>query len=1258
MTEKSDTPESSSPPPGKPRRRWIRRVVLAAVGAIVLIAGVVALLPVLLSTPAGKGFVVGIANRSIAGNITIDDISLAWFSGQRITGLELTDPDGAVVLRAPTLDAPGVSLYKLVNRNGDLGHIHLDGPVATIERYADGSTNLGRALRDADAPAEKAPKKKPSPGDKTDRVPSIPANAHFTLDVSDGHITYREQGAAAVEIDVSGSIDAPGPGNITAMIKAAVRQGTDRGEAKAVLQAKNLFDVSGRCQPATATIEAQVELSGLPVDAVDRLLNQGGTVLALLGPTLDARVNLHGSATEITATIMANSQHLDARVDLTADSQRTAVAPGSSIKLSVAPEAFDHLVQGAVDAGSGPAGQFHLAEKVDITVTATAIELGHADRTLDLASATGGLQIGMSDVVLETGQGAGPVIALRNTRGLIGFAEPATVLRADISTEISHNDKAGRIDLHGRLHHYLDSTSGINPSEPNASIQLGLIDIPMSAIDALAGSGELVEAAIGPRLSIQMSSQVTRREGGGGLAGAFEMTADADFLSADVRGHVSRDGIVLTKGGQVLVAVQPHAIELLGEQYGPLPQGMGSLSLAQAANARFQITSLEFPFTDTERRTIKMGIKTLIDQIVPTGGPRFAGLALRGITVEVPDARSDQPINLVANATFEHGRRTGTMRADVAVTDAFGGSPTVHGNARVEALPTSLIETIANESGQLGIWLGESVDSIDVELTTDAQRAVSVTGRIESARLQADVGGRYSARDRLLSITDQSWIEYVVTPQAVDAWQDGRTASQTATDPRRVSLTEPAVIRTVWGGSQIGWLPESQAADTALPAPAQSTAMRFDPDRSHLHGSGTFALTLRGLIDEQSVQLSGFKVDLVAPQPGDLVSLDLSGNMVFLDRAGKPHPQGRISSSTQIEHLLTTDGAFNRPGLSITTDTHAESLPVALVDVLAGPDSQLTNLLGESADVRWQGRYTQAEPSDMDLSINATRATAHIPARIGERIELREDATATLAVSPELSKTWLKRINPLFLDAVGSKQPLKLKVKPEGLNLPVSDFSFSRIKADAELDLGTLQFQNRGLVNTLRRAFKRDTSQQPTASFTPLKVHLEDGVISYSDMTMTMDNLVLGFRGRVDQANKNLDMTMAVSGQTMAKAFGLRDVIEPGYEFEIPMRGTFDEPIVDYSSVVSEATRLAAKKYGYSEEVERVGEVLDILKGGKKQPPPDGSTDPDAEPVPEQDPVGNLLEGLLRQQLEKQKQREERRRQGEQEGAAEDKPAS
>lgn len=255
------------------RRRWPRRLIVGAV-ALALLVGA---LPWIAGLRPVTRSILGVANGMFAGRIELDSASFSWTGPIRFAGLRLVDPEGKVVVDAPTASLDR-GLWQLAFDRPRYGTLTLEGAKLDIERRADGGIDLLDVFR---AAKESPPKPDDETGDSALAV---------GLKVVGGSLTLRTPELSAPIVAEKADLDlvapaAPDP------VKGSARLAN--GESQA-LELDLTFD-----HHAGAGFDVQIRGKDWPLEAAmagvvagGRLdgavgVKQEGEALALTG---DARV--------------------------------------------------------------------------------------------------------------------------------------------------------------------------------------------------------------------------------------------------------------------------------------------------------------------------------------------------------------------------------------------------------------------------------------------------------------------------------------------------------------------------------------------------------------------------------------------------------------------------------------------------------------------------------------------------------------------------------------------------------------------------------------------------------------------------------------------------------------------------------------------------------------------------------------------------------------------------------------------------------
>jgi hypothetical protein len=523
MADKSET-GSASPSPGtgkRPRRRWLRRIAVAAVLLLVVLSVLVLIGPTLLSTAAGRRYALGVVNDQIAGEVGVDGLSVGWLSGQSLTGVVVRDADGTQVARVGRVALPDAPLLSLVRGGLTLGRIEVEQVTADIVGYEDGTTNLQRALSARGAPPVqpgRSGKSSPKPG-QTPPAAAWPGGLSFAITLRDIDITYRAAGVdEPIRLTVSDAdLSASDPAHLELKLNAELSQAQRAGAVTADTKIDQLFDAAGVYQPGSAIARVNAEVADLPIDLLDTLLEQDGKLLALLGPVLNGRVLADVTASGGTASVQVKSEYLDINAKAAFDPAGVTQAGASAVRLTLTPQAWTALT--ATDGTNAST----LAEPVEVAIELRRLGLPINDRGLDLTNVNLDLGLTLGDMSLLI-DGVGE-ITLASTTGGIRTTQLGRSLAASFNTTSGINRKPGGVNLEVVVADLIDKDQRVNTVGLSAKVNGQLTNAPLAAIldELMPGvTHGLATRTLGPAVDAQIVADVTPRTDGGSRAGSFE----------------------------------------------------------------------------------------------------------------------------------------------------------------------------------------------------------------------------------------------------------------------------------------------------------------------------------------------------------------------------------------------------------------------------------------------------------------------------------------------------------------------------------------------------------------------------------------------------------------------------------------------------------------------------------------------------------------------------------------------------------------
>jgi hypothetical protein len=539
---------STHPTPAdkKPRRRWLRRSLFALASLVLILLLLALLLPTLVSTGAGTALALSIANGYLPGHVAVADLSVGWFSGTHLHGVTLADPDGKTVATLDALDADDATLLALLTGKRQLGELVLTKPIATVVRYADGSTNIERALvapRDKSAPAKPASKPRPTTAQDQEATPIGKLLPRFTLKQIDGQVTYSDAATLPVVLNTPSILLAVDhDGRVGLDFDANVNQGDDTGRVTGSIQLTHLWNDQGQLQLAAAATDADVSLSSIPIEAVDRLLNQNGLLTALIGPTLTASLKAQGDISKLQAVLTAHADNLDInlRTDTAADADgnvtlTTSAGSPSTAKLLFTPDAYAKLTQSDASGGGGGA---KLLQPVVMELELRKLHVRQNAGGVDLAGAAVDLGATVSAVQLDAGGEVGR-IGLTGTTLHIQSQRLADGLTAALTADAAQQGRpSGHVSLTAAIRNLIDAHGQLQPGAAAAQVSAKVGQFPLAVADELARQNGLLVKNLGPTLNLTADADLTNDAQGGLPTGSAKVSAQSERLTLNATGQL------------------------------------------------------------------------------------------------------------------------------------------------------------------------------------------------------------------------------------------------------------------------------------------------------------------------------------------------------------------------------------------------------------------------------------------------------------------------------------------------------------------------------------------------------------------------------------------------------------------------------------------------------------------------------------------------------------------------------------------------
>jgi hypothetical protein len=996
-------------------------------------------------------------------------------------------------------------------------------------------------------------------------------------------------------------------------------QGGREGSLGAKATVTNLLDAAGALALDRAKAHVNLEAAGLPVALVDQIAAQEGLLLAALGDTLNTTVvadvqrGADGAMQNLTATLTAQSRHLDANVQARLDGNAIVVSD-SLVKWTLTPPAFARLTA----AEGQPYATLQKPAEMRLRINrVTAPEQGG-----NLATLAADLRLEMDELLLNTPDvGA---VALRGTQADLNTKKLADGATLTLNATPVLNNQQGQLQATVNARNLVDGAGAIAPQQAAAEVDASFAGLPTALVDQLAGQGGLLVDALGPTLDARRITANVSRDSAGKLVGPFTVQAAGPNAQVELAGQMQPDKIVVNEKSRLALRLTPPLMQRAIATYVKPVEGdlLHGLALRGPAQVAVEVNSLTAPQPFDLARTVA-GLTVTVQSLQLQGEPRLNGVDVNQLVLTTDKTPLGQPLKYqVAGQVSHRGSPPMALQAGGEVRDiAAALSATAKGN--LQQVPVSIIDVWQQPAGRMLATLGQQVDRVDFDVDySQAQTAFAVN--IADDAVTADATGAMAAGQAISVKT--ATVKYTLTDAALRAWTAAAPAAPAQGQPApaaspapAMQLLEPAPVTLTVKDTLLPYLPEAQGGGLNLAAASVHATL----------GSGRMVLGQQG---RPPVAVRDLNVTVEAAKLGEVVQANAQALFEVQGSAAGSAP-GKLVSQNRLANLYNAKGDLDANAADIQMDTQLQEVPVDALDALLGLSTmlglqgRLSEVLGEKMAMTLKANAKPQADGVVDLALQSPFMQMTVPAAISTTsatngqaaqrvIKLRQDATAQLKVQPGLAKQILAKINPIFINAIEAKEPVKLRVAQSTFWAPLDNFQMGQLNADASLELGTVTMGRGGVLDVLLGLLKAGRGDTSQAVFSPLNVSVKNGVAHYNrfvidgkpqqrDMLLIIDGLTLGFQGQVNLVTQKLDVETAFYADSLNRLLGNSVQFSANDVLLIPMTGTTSEPKLATDQLYRQIAKLGgstALRNAVGEEASAVLGGLDaILSAGQRE---------------------------------------------------------
>jgi len=1138
--------------------------------AVIIIIGCCMALaaPTLLSTGAGKSFLLNKINNNIPGTISIKTLKLGWFSGQHVEGFAVSDLVGKQVLSVERLTTEA-TLLSMVIGNLHFSSTEVSGLRAEITVDEDGNTNLQTAL----TTAQQGPARQPVSSSKNIIMP-VAITGDLSLTDIKASITAPDIEPILIE-DISSRLTIVSPQEpIQFTLTARASQGTLSSDISLRGSVKG-FDATGTLRPDQADADIKLQLASLPTNGLDLLLNMDGLLLESFGNRLDMNVDVHVNKGRGEIALALKSPRLKADI--------SAAAADNSLNLTK-PATVNGLLTSGLLGILTRKSETKLALAADVPVTLEITELKAPLAGFSPEATTVKAKLVIADGSIRS---KGPLNGLgwRNVSARFAAPNLSSDIKIGIDSAVEQQGRKGGMHVDGSLSNLFDKEGRLQPDKINADIVVDLTTMPVVILDGILGQQGLLLTALGPHIDMNATCKSVGAEN---LEAAVSISTEK--LSANLPVSIGKR-VTLKNTAEISYLLAPE----LADRY--LPKEGLVTALKKPAKVQITLSSLDAPrslsLSDTilQARGVIAALSLVADK--PLGSVDITGFSL---DLQALGKENRVTINASGKAGAGDKEKPGNFRVDATITGFLQkdtvsmDKAAVNGSISLADLPTPLAEAMAGTDGLITALTGPTMA---VDIKADLYDVASPKGTIavnaKAARMKAQANINLAEK---ISLREPAYLSLNLTPEAFAKLQAPKKESKSNKKNASYGLLKDTTI-------------EARMKNLSMPLPAKDKKA----DLGQLAVEIEVVAKQFMLSDAKKKQAAGFE-----SLQANLTSSGLARGLEFTVH-GNTDAKGNVNVSGVLADLIDNTGNFNPAGAATDIKIDVNDLPVSLLDILADTDTMLSSVLGDRMKIAGTVKMDLAKKNGpFNLVTASPLSSAKLDAAMVDGLlRLKEPATAKLEVTPALAKYTLAKMNPLLSHAVSADRPVTFTVRKENSEIPVDPYDIKGIQVgEAKAEFGTVILENSGVLQALLALLKTGSGNRLTATITPVLAHVKNGIATYERTDIILDNRVsVTTWGNIDLVQDQVNMVLGLPAETLHKVLNIGG-LSADYVMQIPIEGSTAAPQINWQKAGRDIALLLSRSR-LDQNLPGAGSLLQGILGGSSPAAPAAPQ----QPVPE-----------------------------------------
>nr|NGX53836.1 hypothetical protein [Chlamydiota bacterium] len=1041
----------------------------------------------------------------------VDNLQLNWLGNQQIEGFSLHDPNNSEVVAFDSLSTEA-SLLSLVFRLHSYGETTIVAPKVHLIKNPEGELNLDKALS--------SKKKKPKKDNrKKEKWPKFKGSIH----IEKGELT----------------LDAP---QIDPIFLS---------ELTVDLKARPLeFDIVGKTEQGgvegkiiangttNGTTQVKIKIDQFPVGLLGQL-HDTPLYSAALGRTLSLDLELDKTDEKMELTASIDAPNLKGTLKGNSVEDKFILDPDSQLTFSFTPSFFSQLLN---------TKEWQLANKVNLSLSFDELVMPLALKRPDFREIDFSGKLFLQRAELSSEKSG--TFSADNFEATLSTAENLQLVYSGEIQGISHIEGKAQLSSEGEL-----TFSSINKSLPVDLLQLFVDDM------------SYLRPILGNRFDLSAEGSYFKKE----IDSILTLSSSLLNLEGRARGNSLEDFSIDLTGDL-------HLSEKNAKIYGSDPE-LKVTAKGSIVNRNFTIPIFEAqvknPYWDVNIRG-KLGEKgkpfnyhqmeldatgTLFQLPIEDEFGEMISLNEGTFFLNLDGAKDLIRGKASLSTSITPLEETRSLEASFEVKNFIHDNTLDFGNSTINAkgdfadFPVILLNPFLGEKVNLTPFFGPSMNlHFDGAYTPTEEHHFTIY-------LTAQATGFNAA------------ISLVLNDTLVVQENKSATIHWEMTPVRYLAL-----MQLLYPEQEVGFvLMQTAPVDlkiTQLTCPTTSpfTLNQFLCKTGFIGDLRFGTLLFKNYITNETLTINNMEASIQGEEFSKAIALKWGGD-IFSPNI-KSHEASGFTFDGEMFNFWTSEGKFNRSGLTIKGDLNLNMIPVSEITGVMPMEEKsrktVRAVLGPLVNARIVGEIRELT-GPLTIDIKSTNLKALFPAELKDGyLILRKTVEAELTLTEEVNEALLKDINPLLITGAWSDHPIRFYIDAEGFAVPIHNFALKDVQIDrAIVDFGKLRVRNGGDIAELMKFLKaKHVSPEGVmeAWFTPIFISLKDGTARYKRFdALLAGNVHIAMWGRIDLIKDKVKMTLGISPATLQKRLKIPGLAKEDM-FQIKVRGSSSDLELDWSS--------------------------------------------------------------------------------------------